>query len=148
MPNLHWTGSCNLFFPLFSQLCQGHPARLKHWSLMGFALLILGITLHFTDGLNWMFKYEQICLLSINLLLSNVSSRAAIPLNKQLYTFSYVCVTSGAAALVFSAFYIIVCFFCYKHLISAPYHRFYTFEYGPFLLELRLGWTSHQLKNI
>ncbi|XP_042987687.1 heparan-alpha-glucosaminide N-acetyltransferase isoform X2 [Carya illinoinensis] len=52
---------------------EGHPARLKHWSLMGFALLILGITLHFTD---------------------------AIPLNKQLYTFSYVCVTSGAAALV------------------------------------------------
>ncbi|XP_041019918.1 heparan-alpha-glucosaminide N-acetyltransferase isoform X2 [Juglans microcarpa x Juglans regia] len=60
---------------------EGHPDRLKHWSLMGFALLILGITLHFTD---------------------------AIPLNKQLYTFSYVCVTSGAAALVFSAFYIIV----------------------------------------
>ncbi|KAK1583798.1 hypothetical protein Q3G72_027022 [Acer saccharum] len=29
----------------------------------------------------------------------------AIPLNKQLYTFSYVCVTSGAAALVFSAIY-------------------------------------------
>ncbi|WVY94385.1 hypothetical protein V8G54_033473 [Vigna mungo] len=31
----------------------------------------------------------------------------AIPLNKQLYTLSYVCVTSGAAALVFSAFYIV-----------------------------------------
>ena len=34
---------------------------------------------------------------------------AAIPLNKQLYTLSYVCVTSGAAALVFSALYIMVC---------------------------------------
>lgn len=60
---------------------KGHAARLKHWVLMGFALLILGIILHFTH---------------------------AIPLNKQLYTFSYVCVTSGAAALVFSAFYIMV----------------------------------------
>ncbi|KAM7461963.1 hypothetical protein LguiA_030084 [Lonicera macranthoides] len=28
----------------------------------------------------------------------------ATPLNKQLYTLSYICVTSGAAALVFSAF--------------------------------------------
>ena len=42
---------------------------------------------------------------------------AAIPLNKQLYTFSYVCVTSGAAALVFSALYIMVCFF-FPHEIS------------------------------
>ncbi|CAM8891691.1 unnamed protein product [Rhodiola kirilowii] len=53
--------------------------RLKHWTVMGFSLLVLGLTLHFTQ---------------------------AISLNKQLYTFSYVCVTSGAAALVFSAFYI------------------------------------------
>ncbi|KAF3944924.1 hypothetical protein ACB098_03G031200 [Castanea mollissima] len=60
---------------------KGHPARLKHWVLMGFALLISGIILHFTH---------------------------AIPLNKQLYTFSYVCVTSGAAALVFSALYVMV----------------------------------------
>ncbi|TXG65102.1 hypothetical protein EZV62_006377 [Acer yangbiense] len=35
-------------------------------------------------------------------------SLASIPLNKQLYTFSYVCVTSGAAALVFSAIYALV----------------------------------------
>ncbi|PWA39595.1 hypothetical protein CTI12_AA570410 [Artemisia annua] len=48
---------------------------------MGLGLVILGIILHVTD---------------------------AIPLNKQLYTFSYVCVTSGAAALVFSFFYIMV----------------------------------------
>ncbi|PPS01408.1 hypothetical protein GOBAR_AA19246 [Gossypium barbadense] len=60
---------------------KGHSERLKQWIMMGFALLILGIILHFTN---------------------------AIPLNKQLYTFSYVCVTSGAAALVFSAIYILV----------------------------------------
>ncbi|XP_038877482.1 uncharacterized protein LOC120069759 [Benincasa hispida] len=48
---------------------------------MGFILLILGLVLHFTH---------------------------AIPLNKQLYTFSYICVTSGAAALVFSVFYTLV----------------------------------------
>ncbi|XVE89641.1 hypothetical protein DITRI_Ditri20bG0012100 [Diplodiscus trichospermus] len=60
---------------------KGHSERLKQWIIMGFALLILGILLHFTH---------------------------AIPLNKQLYTFSYVCVTSGVAALVFSAIYIMV----------------------------------------
>ncbi|KAI8555679.1 hypothetical protein RHMOL_Rhmol05G0192300 [Rhododendron molle] len=59
---------------------QSHASRLRHWVAMGLALLMLGITLHFTN---------------------------AIPLNKQLYTFSYVCVTSGAAALVFSAFYVL-----------------------------------------
>ncbi|XP_023545272.1 heparan-alpha-glucosaminide N-acetyltransferase isoform X1 [Cucurbita pepo subsp. pepo] len=60
---------------------QDHSARLKQWVTMGFTLLILGLVLHFTH---------------------------AIPLNKQLYTFSYVCVTSGAAALVFSVFYALV----------------------------------------
>ncbi|KAK1582449.1 hypothetical protein Q3G72_015083 [Acer saccharum] len=60
---------------------KGHLARLKHWSITGIALLIFGLTLHLTH---------------------------AIPLNKQLYTFSYVCVTSGAAALVFSAIYALV----------------------------------------
>ncbi|RWW34110.1 hypothetical protein BHE74_00014828 [Ensete ventricosum] len=33
---------------------------------------------------------------------------AAIPLNKQLYSFSYVCVTAGAAAIVFCIFYFLV----------------------------------------
>ncbi|KAK7284381.1 hypothetical protein RJT34_19126 [Clitoria ternatea] len=60
---------------------QDHSSRLKHWLLLGFALLTLGVILHFTH---------------------------AIPLNKQLYTLSYVCVTSGAAALLFSAFYVVV----------------------------------------
>ncbi|KAG4394117.1 hypothetical protein GLYMA_03G235250v4 [Glycine max] len=60
---------------------QDHPSRLKHWLLLGLALLTSGLILHFTH---------------------------AIPLNKQLYTLSYVCVTSGAAALLFSAFYITV----------------------------------------
>ncbi|KAL2468604.1 hypothetical protein Fot_50180 [Forsythia ovata] len=60
---------------------KDHSTRLRHWIVTGLAILIFGVTLHFTD---------------------------AIPLNKQLYTFSYVCVTSGTAALVFSAFYILV----------------------------------------
>ncbi|CAK7340641.1 unnamed protein product [Dovyalis caffra] len=64
-----------------------HTARLKHWIVMGFTLLILGLILHFTH---------------------------AIPLNKQLYTFSYVCVTSGAAALVFSSLYALVDIRCWK----------------------------------
>ena len=33
---------------------------------------------------------------------------AAIPINKQLYSFSYVCFSGGAAGIVFSGFYILV----------------------------------------
>ncbi|KAG6437754.1 hypothetical protein SASPL_102682 [Salvia splendens] len=58
-----------------------HRSRLQYWAVPGLGLVVIGITLHFTN---------------------------AIPLNKQLYTLSYVCVTSGAAALVFSALYIMV----------------------------------------
>lgn len=32
----------------------------------------------------------------------------AIPINKQLYSFSYVCFTAGAAGILFSAFYMLV----------------------------------------
>ncbi|XP_071712305.1 uncharacterized protein [Rutidosis leptorrhynchoides] len=60
---------------------KGHAERLKQWVSMGFGLLIIGIILHFTD---------------------------AIPINKQLYSFSYVCFTAGAAGLVFSVFYILI----------------------------------------
>ncbi|KAK6139460.1 hypothetical protein DH2020_026814 [Rehmannia glutinosa] len=68
---------------------KGHSSRLRHWTIMGLGLLILGIILHFTD---------------------------AVPLNKQLYTVSYACVTSGAAALVFSAFYVLVDIWNFKYL--------------------------------
>nr|XP_010912731.1 heparan-alpha-glucosaminide N-acetyltransferase isoform X2 [Elaeis guineensis] len=58
-----------------------HSERLKQWLLMGVGLLICGIILHFTT---------------------------VIPINKQLYSFSYVCFTAGAAGIVFSAFYILI----------------------------------------
>lgn len=48
---------------------------------MALGLLILAIILHFAD---------------------------AIPITKQLYNFSYVCFTAGAARIVFSAFYILL----------------------------------------
>ncbi|KAK6942752.1 hypothetical protein RJ641_028129 [Dillenia turbinata] len=60
---------------------KGHAERLKHWVSMGLVLLIVAISLHFTD---------------------------AIPINKQLYSFSYVCFTAGAAGIVFSGFYIVI----------------------------------------
>lgn len=60
---------------------QGHAERLKQWISMGVVLLALACILHFTD---------------------------AIPINKQLYSFSYVCFTAGAAGIVFSAFYILI----------------------------------------
>ncbi|XP_022156389.1 heparan-alpha-glucosaminide N-acetyltransferase [Momordica charantia] len=68
---------------------QDHSARLKQWITMGFALLIFGLVLHFTH---------------------------VIPINKQLYTLSYVCVTSGAAALVFCVFYSLVDIWGLKYL--------------------------------
>ncbi|KAG4928335.1 hypothetical protein JHK82_054020 [Glycine max] len=60
---------------------KGHSERLKQWVLMGFVLLIIAIILHFTD---------------------------ALPINKQLYSFSYVCFTAGAAGIVFSGLYILI----------------------------------------
>lgn len=60
---------------------KSHLNRLKQWISIGISLLVFGIILHFTH---------------------------AIPLNKQLYSFSYVCVTAGAAAIVFSIFYFLV----------------------------------------
>ncbi|GMJ12082.1 hypothetical protein like AT5G27730 [Hibiscus trionum] len=60
---------------------KGHSERLKQWVSMALGLLIVAIILHFTD---------------------------AIPINKQLYSFSYVCFTAGAAGIVFSAFYILI----------------------------------------
>ncbi|XP_058082279.1 uncharacterized protein LOC131230391 isoform X2 [Magnolia sinica] len=73
---------------------KGHSSRLKHWAVMGLALLISGIVLHFTN---------------------------AIPLNKQLYSFSYVCLTAGAAALVFSVFYVLV-YWIQKHFFIKVWH--------------------------
>jgi len=49
------------------------------------------------------------------------SALAAIPINKQLCSFSYVCFTGGAAGIVLSAFYILVWFmfsFFYQKLSS------------------------------
>ncbi|KAF9680233.1 hypothetical protein SADUNF_Sadunf06G0100000 [Salix dunnii] len=60
---------------------KSHVERLKQWVSMGVILLIVAIILHFTD---------------------------AIPINKQLYSFSYVCFTAGAAGIVFSGFYILI----------------------------------------
>ncbi|KAK6244664.1 hypothetical protein QUC31_011073 [Theobroma cacao] len=60
---------------------KGHFERLKQWVSMALGLLIVAIILHFTD---------------------------AIPINKQLYSFSYVCFTAAAAGIVFSAFYVLI----------------------------------------
>ncbi|XP_051130346.1 uncharacterized protein LOC127250915 [Andrographis paniculata] len=60
---------------------RGHAERLKQWVPMALVLLTVAFVLHFTD---------------------------AIPINKQLYSFSYVCFTAGAAGIVFSAFYILI----------------------------------------
>ncbi|KAF7821805.1 ATP-dependent DNA helicase PIF1-like [Senna tora] len=63
------------------QMYMGHSERLKQWVSMAVVLLIVAIILHFTN---------------------------AIPLNKQLYSFSYVCFTTGAAGIFFSGFYLLI----------------------------------------
>ncbi|GLT68676.1 hypothetical protein SLA2020_408850 [Shorea laevis] len=68
---------------------KGHSDRLKHWLIMGLFFLVLGLILCFTH---------------------------AIPLNRQLYTFSYVCLTSGTAALVFTTIYSLVDIRNWKHV--------------------------------
>ncbi|WOK96114.1 heparan-alpha-glucosaminide N-acetyltransferase [Canna indica] len=68
---------------------KDHLNRLKHWISIGISLLIFGIILHFAH---------------------------AIPLNKQLYSFSYVCVTAGAAAIVFCIFYFLVDILGFRNL--------------------------------
>lgn len=60
---------------------KDHGERLKQWVSMALVLLVVALILHFTD---------------------------AIPINKQLYSFSYVCFTAGAAGIVFSAFYLLI----------------------------------------
>ncbi|KAH6798823.1 heparan-alpha-glucosaminide N-acetyltransferase-like protein [Perilla frutescens var. frutescens] len=60
---------------------KDHAERLKQWVSMGLILLIVACVLHFTD---------------------------AIPINKQLYSFSYICFTAGAAGIVFSILYIVI----------------------------------------
>jgi heparan-alpha-glucosaminide N-acetyltransferase len=86
--------------------------RLKQWLPMGIALLVLGIILHFSHGKSITRENPTICFRSdallskLNMVLSHVV--AAIPLNKQLYTFSYICVTAGAAGIVFSMLYFLV----------------------------------------
>eukprot|EP00249_Psilotum_nudum_P013542 c24388_g1_i1 orf=366-1508(+) len=59
---------------------KGHKRRLLEWIISSFVLLLIGIAVYLLG----------------------------MPFNKPLYTFSYTCLTAGAAGLVFSAFYIVV----------------------------------------
>ncbi|KAJ7535611.1 hypothetical protein O6H91_12G040100 [Diphasiastrum complanatum] len=60
---------------------KDHFNRLLHWAMPGVLFIVMGAVLHISN---------------------------AIPLNKQLYSFSYVCFTAGTAGLVFSALYILI----------------------------------------
>lgn len=60
---------------------KGHIKRLLHWVLPAVILVSFGLIFHYSH---------------------------VILLNKQLYSFSYVCLTGGTAGLVFSAFYIVI----------------------------------------
>lgn len=88
---------------------QTHKERLTHWLSMGFALLLLGILLHFTNGISInLFLIHELIVKSETYI--HHSPVVAIPINKQLYSFSYICFTGGAAGIVLSAFYALVLF--------------------------------------
>ncbi|KAJ7536276.1 hypothetical protein O6H91_12G062900 [Diphasiastrum complanatum] len=59
---------------------KGHMKRLQHWITPSLELLVFGIILNYLG----------------------------MPLNKPLYSFSYMCLTAGAAGLVFCAFYFLI----------------------------------------
>ncbi|KAF9621437.1 hypothetical protein IFM89_021476 [Coptis chinensis] len=67
---------------------EGHKRRLFHWLLISFTLFGLGLIL----------------------------SCAGIPLNKSLYTTSYMLLTSASAGITFSALYVLVDIYGYKRL--------------------------------
>ena len=75
---------------------------IKQWLAIGIAVLVLGIILHFSHGKGTK-EVTYICFCSSPVQLNPVLSHslAVIPLNKQFYTFSYICVTAGAAGIVF-----------------------------------------------
>ncbi|KAA8546116.1 hypothetical protein F0562_020433 [Nyssa sinensis] len=69
---------------------QDHKERLYNWSGSSFSFLVLGLFLAF----------------------------AGIPLNKSLYTISYMLVTSASAGITFCALYILVDVYGYRRLTS------------------------------
>jgi len=107
---------------------QSHKERLRHWLLMGFSLLALGILLHFTKG-TYPCIFPVIHRLPFAILelrfYMHCSALAAIPINKQLCSFSYVCFTGGAAGIVLSAFYILVWF-----ILTFFYQKFVQFHFS------------------
>jgi heparan-alpha-glucosaminide N-acetyltransferase len=112
---------------------QTHKERLKHWLLMGFSLLVLGIILHFTNGncqYVFIFGYEPVVENFTHYIFTmHCSTFTAIPINKQLYSFSYVCFTAGAAGIVLSVFYILV----YSGIVYAFYFGYKTSALCPVL---------------
>eukprot|EP00249_Psilotum_nudum_P012871 c24017_g1_i1 orf=428-1726(-) len=69
---------------------KGHKRRLQYWISIAVLLLLIGFLLDLSG----------------------------IPLNKPLYSLSYTCVTAGAAALMFSAFYVLVDVYAWRRVTS------------------------------
>lgn len=65
---------------------KGHRERILNWIISSLVLILFGIFLEVLG----------------------------MPLNKALYTFSYMCITSGAAGLLFSAIYLFVDMYGYR----------------------------------
>nr|XP_043638648.1 heparan-alpha-glucosaminide N-acetyltransferase-like [Erigeron canadensis] len=70
---------------------QGHKDRLYNWCLMSFLFLVLG----------------------------SILALAGIPVNKSLYTISYMLVTSAASGITFCALYLVVDVYGWRHITFA-----------------------------
>jgi heparan-alpha-glucosaminide N-acetyltransferase len=80
-----WASSLSVFIGLYYGYTiihkKSHVKRIKHWLIPALAFMGIGLTLHFTG---------------------------AIPLNKNLYSLSYIMVTAGSAGILLSASYVMI----------------------------------------
>lgn len=95
-------GACFASISLSSTFHRWYVMKLKH------------ISRH-NPQISFLFFSLSLSFFQIKIMLKCV---AAIPLNKQLYSFSYVCFTAGAAAIVFSGLYILVINICIYYRCS------------------------------
>jgi heparan-alpha-glucosaminide N-acetyltransferase len=93
------TASCffGLYFGFILYVHKSHKIRLAHWIPFSAILFVLGIAIHF----------------------------AGIPLNKNLYSMSYIFLMAGTAGILLSICYI---------LIDIPESRWFEYSFMPFIV--------------
>jgi len=86
---------------------QDHRIRILHWMIPTSCLVVSGIALDLF-GNHYLLTLFSINFFSIKLI--NISScyNVGMHVNKVLYSFSYTCLTAGAAGILFAGIYLMV----------------------------------------